>query len=74
MKVNQYIILVFIICLGLFHAQYAIAQELDLSIDYEPRWSPDGLWISFISNRAGEPDLWIMDRTGNNLQNLTEKI
>jgi Tol biopolymer transport system component len=64
----------FLLYLSLICSQVITAQNFDLSIDIEPRWSPDGQWISFISNRTGEADLWIMDRTGNNLKNLTSQI
>ncbi len=25
----------------------------------EPRWSPDGQWISYISDRSGTPEIWL---------------
>ena len=25
----------------------------------EPRWSPDGRWISYISDRSGTPEIWL---------------
>lgn len=25
----------------------------------EPRWSPDGRWISYVSDRSGTPEIWI---------------
>jgi Tol biopolymer transport system component len=42
--------------------------------DHDPTWSPDGTMIAFKSNREGElPDaqIWIMDRSGDDLQQLT---
>lgn len=37
-----------------------------------PGWSPDGQKIVFFSNRGGNEDLWVMDRDGNNLHQLTD--
>ncbi len=35
----------------------------------EPKWSPDGQWISFISDKAGNPELWLFSlRTGEERQ------
>ena len=30
----------------------------DGALNYRPRWSPDGRSLRFISDRAGQPDLW----------------
>ncbi|MEK5164251.1 S9 family peptidase [Paenibacillus sp. FSL R5-0527] len=35
-----------------------------LELDYAPRWSPDGQFISFISGRSGSRQLWIMRNNG----------
>ncbi|MFB6367289.1 S9 family peptidase [Paenibacillus elgii] len=40
-------------------------------LDYAPRWSPDGIFIAFISTRWGSPQLWIMKSTGEELQLLS---
>lgn len=38
-----------------------------------PRWSPDGKWISFSSNRAGEGyQIYTMDTQGNNVHQVTD--
>ncbi len=32
--------------------------------DRQPAWSPDGLWISFVSTRSGNWDIWKVSRYG----------
>lgn len=45
----------------------------DVAQDGLPRWSPDGKRIVFLSNRGGQPDLWIMSSTGeSDVQRLTD--
>jgi TolB protein len=34
-------------------------------------WSPDGTKLAFMSNRSGPNDIWIVNRDGTELQNLT---
>lgn len=36
-----------------------------------PRYSPDGRWIAFSSDRSGSHNIWIMDRQGGGLRNVT---
>ena len=38
---------------------------------YWPRWSPDGKRIAFSSRRSGPYELWIINRDGSGLQQLT---
>jgi eukaryotic-like serine/threonine-protein kinase len=37
-----------------------------------PRWSPNGQRIAFTSRRTGDYELWIMNRDGSGLQQVTE--
>ncbi len=37
-----------------------------------PRWSPDGKWIAFVSDRTGREEIWIADEMGRNLKKLTD--
>lgn len=41
--------------------------------EVQPRFSPDGRWISFTSDRAGGDNIWIMDREGENLHQVTSE-
>lgn len=40
--------------------------------EVQPRFSPDGKKISFTSDRAGMDDIWIMNRDGSGLQQITK--
>lgn len=37
----------------------------------QPTYSPNGEWIAFTSDRAGGDNIWIMDRDGSNMQQVT---
>lgn len=41
--------------------------------DMQPRYSPDGTTIVFTSDRGGGDNLWLMDRNGNALRQLTKE-
>jgi Tol biopolymer transport system component len=41
--------------------------------NFSPTFSPDGNWIAFMSDRGGRMDIYIMDRTGGQVQLLTDK-
>ncbi len=41
--------------------------------DMQPRYSPDGKWIAFTSDRAGGDNLWIMDATGGNARQISKE-
>lgn len=44
----------------------------DSGMDLSPFWSPDGNWLVFTSRRDGNAEIYIMDREGNHLTNLTD--
>jgi tricorn protease len=37
-----------------------------------PRWSPNGKWIAFNSDRSGREEIWIADERGRNLKQITD--
>jgi tricorn protease len=49
------------------------AQRLTAHVarDFMPRFSPDGRWIAFTSNRMGNNDVYVMPVTGGEPQRLT---
>lgn len=42
--------------------------------DYWPAWSPDGNKIAFISDRDGNPELFLVNTDGTNLRQLTNNL
>jgi Tol biopolymer transport system component len=36
-----------------------------------PRFSPDGLWLAFVSERSGQPEVWRADADGSHVVRLT---
>ncbi len=41
--------------------------------DMQPRFSPNGKWIAFTSDRAGGDNIWIMNRNGSNPQQVSKE-
>ncbi|MDR7434176.1 MAG: S9 family peptidase [Armatimonadota bacterium] len=39
--------------------------------DHSPRWSPDGRWIAFFSNRTGNTEIWVIPVDGGEPRQLT---
>ena len=37
-----------------------------------PRWSPDGRWLGFTSNRSGKNNLYVLRMSGGEAEQLTE--
>lgn len=44
-----------------------------MSWNMQPRFSPDGRWIAFTSDRSGGDNIWVMARDGSNLQQVTNE-
>jgi len=42
-----------------------------MAFDAQPRWSPDGRQIAFVSDRDGSEDVWIVDADGRNAKQLS---
>jgi len=41
-------------------------------VDANPRWSPDGKTIAFLSNRSGKSELWLIPADGGEARQLTK--
>ena len=42
--------------------------------EYQPQYSPDGSRFAFASNRSGSDEIWVGDRNGMNLVQLTNSV
>lgn len=51
----------------------AVALTRGISYDSQPRISPDGKWIAFVSDRDGDDNLWIMRRADGALRRLSRQ-
>lgn len=40
--------------------------------DEDPRWSPNGKWIAFISDRSGRQEVWLSDELGKTPRKLSD--
>lgn len=40
----------------------------------DPVWSPDGAHVAFVSDAAGEADVWVMDADGTDAVNVTSTV
>lgn len=46
-------------------------QLTSIGDNFDPRWSPDGEKIAFISNRTGSYEVWVMNKNGTGQRKLT---
>jgi Tol biopolymer transport system component len=47
-------------------AAECLTQNSGVALNFQPRYSPDGKTIAFISDRKGQNNLWLMDADGAN--------
>ena len=40
--------------------------------EQDPRWSPNGKWIAFVSDRTGREEVFISDELGKNVKKLSD--
>jgi len=45
----------------------------DVAQDIVPRWSPDGEWIAFLSDRSGKYEIWKVRADGSGLTQMTHE-
>lgn len=45
----------------------------DVGVDWAPRWSPDGRYVAFCSDRMGAPHLWVWDKIENKQWRISDK-
>lgn len=41
-----------------------LTDDSGMALNFHPRYAPDGRTIAFVSDRAGQEDLWLMDADG----------
>ena len=51
----------------------AKALTSGIAWDMQPRFSPNGKWIAFTSDRAGGDNIWIMNRDGSDPKQVTKE-
>ncbi|HIA74517.1 MAG TPA: hypothetical protein EYN99_08820, partial [Gemmatimonadetes bacterium] len=52
----------------------SLTQGSGVALNYHPKFSPDGTRIAFISDRAGQNNLWVMDSDGSNPRQVQNSL
>jgi Tol biopolymer transport system component len=67
-------ILSYTVLLGMLLWVAGTASAQDGADENRLRWSPDGSQLAFVSNRAGQLDLYVMNVDGSNVRRLTDSL
>ena len=51
----------------------ALSLTHGVAWDMQPRYSPDGKWIAFTSDRAGGDNVWVIRRDGTGAKQVTKE-
>ena len=49
-----------------------LAPDKMASRNQSPKWSNDGKWIAFVSDRSGRDEIWVSDPDGEGLKKITD--
>ena len=49
-----------------------VAPDRMASRSQSPKWSPDGKYLAFVSDRSGSDEIWISDPDGKDLKKITD--
>ena len=52
----------------------SLTQGSGIAVNFDPRFSPDGQTVAFISDRSGQYNLWLMDADGGNPRSVFESL
>lgn len=52
----------------------ALTQSSGVAVNYQPRISPDGKQVAFISDRRGQNNLWVMNIDGSNPRQVYQDL
>jgi tricorn protease len=49
-----------------------VAPDAMATRSQSPKWSPDGKYLAFVSDRSGRDEIWLSDPDGKNLKKITD--
>lgn len=47
-----------------------LTRDSGIAVNYQPKYSPDGRTVVFVSDRSGQDNLWLMNADGGNIRPL----